>query len=609
MWDNRYIISGGMYGGARCPARDLQILVNEMENHATNAVSIRMEGDAYSLEPDYWTWGRAYGLDFSILRTYIMNHMDNTPHEFELCELEIKNPEGAQYYKQSLVFWCSITATEMTEGSGETDPLKYCYCPISITKVCRRVYPTPYSAYVDTDLGVIQGGKIANIYRSGIKSYGGYWTRLLLDCYMPLGTFTYDNKDYFAFAIYMEDERADGYDYGTSFMMLGIDLAMLNTEFGGSFEPEEQTDPNEEEPPEDGPGKGGGGGGEGDHILPDEPVPIPEKPYTGLASLEWLTVYKMSTVDMNSFGAELVEPNVISAIKAYFQDPLDAIVGIMLCPVSVPTTRTRTPSIGGPAGYTWQNAYNVVSNEFYDVDCGYIDIAPYWDSFLDQDPYTRLHIFLPYIGYKDIMTDLVMGGKIGVKYRVSVITGECVAFVTKTAPSESIYGPMPDQVIAQFVGNIGVRVPTGRISHDMAIDACFNLMSTAVGMTAGVAAGASGLADPMNVSASQVGSQVSSATMTTVNGMKSHGAITGNIGSTSGYMGVQRPYIIRQIPRQSEPGNYKELMGYPCNKPGPLSSYRGTGLQCVEVMRLQGALAYDTERTEILQLLKGGVIV
>ena len=97
--------------------------------------------------------------------------------------------------------------------------------------------------------------------------------------------------------------------------------------------------------------------------------------------------------------------------------------------------------------------------------------------------------------------------------------------------------------------------------------------------------------------------------MTTVNGMKSHGVITGNIGSTSGYMGVQRPYIIRQIPRQSEPGNYKELMGYPCNKPGPLSSYRGTGLQCVEVIRLQGALAYDNERTEILQLLKGGVIV
>ena len=314
-WTPKYIIMGGMYGGSRCPAGDLQILVNEMENHVTNTVSVRMEGEAYSLEQDYWRWGRAYGLNFSILRTYIENHMDNTPHEFELCELEINNPEGAQFYKQSLVFWCSITAAEMTEGAGETDPLKYCYSTISITRVCRREYPTPYSAYVDTDLGVLQGGKIANIYRSGVKSYGGFWTRLLLDCYLPLGTFTYDNKNYFGFAIYMEDERADGYDYGTSFMMLGIDFEVLTTAFGGEFEPEEQTDPNEEEEPEDGPGKGGSGGGEGDHVLPDEPVLVPPLPVLGSSSVSWLTTYMMTLADINEFGEELVEPSPMQMLK------------------------------------------------------------------------------------------------------------------------------------------------------------------------------------------------------------------------------------------------------------------------------------------------------
>ena len=35
-WIPRYVVMGGMYGGARCPAGDLQILVNKMENHAKN---------------------------------------------------------------------------------------------------------------------------------------------------------------------------------------------------------------------------------------------------------------------------------------------------------------------------------------------------------------------------------------------------------------------------------------------------------------------------------------------------------------------------------------------------------------------------------------------
>ena len=604
MWDNRYIISGGMYGGARCPARDLQILVNEMENHVTNAVSIRMEGDSYSLEPDYWQWGRAYGLNFSVLRTYIENHMDNTPHEFELCELEIKNPTGAQFYKQSLVFWCSITAAEMTEGAGETDPLKYCYSTISITKVCRREYPTPYSAYVDTDLGVLQGGKIANIYRSGIKSYGGFWTRLLLDCYMPLGTFTYDDKDYFAFAIYMEDERADSYDYGTSFMMLGIDLATLTTEFGGEFEPEEQTDPNEEEPPEDGPGGGGSGGGEGDHILPDEPVPIPPVPEIGAASVSWLKLFKMSTNQLNDFGEAMMPKTAWQLLQIYFTNPLDAIIGVLLIPVDAPTSGARTPALGD---FTWPSAYPIINNEFYELDCGAVHIPPYWDSAFDFSPFSRFQIFLPFIGYRDIDADEIMGAGVHIKYHIDLCTGDCTAFIARSAAPEDEYGPRALQVIAQYNGNCAVRVPTGRISHDNAVTASMSLLGSA--MNVGGAIMGAALGNPSNISASQVANQVSGGTMTAVNGFKKELQRSGNIAAAAGYMGVLRPYIIRQVPRQDLPKEYKRLEGYPANKGGTLAQFAGTGLNTVEAMELNGFDGFESEREELLSILRGGVIV
>ena len=608
-WYASYIITGGMYGGSRCPSRDLQILVNKMENHATNNVSVRMEGEAYSREQDYWTWGRAYGLSFTPLRTYIENHMDNTPHEFELFELEIHNPEGAQFYKQSLVFWCSITAAEMTEGAGETDPLKYCYSTIGITRVCRRVYPTPYSPYTDTDLGVLQGGKIANIYRSGIKSYGGYWTRLLLDCYMPLGTFTFEDKDYFGFAIYMEDERADGYDYGTSFMMLGIDLAALTTAFGGEFEPDEEDDPNEDPTPDDGPG-GGGPGGEGEQDKHQDPIAEPDLPPLSATAAGFVTTYKLYETNMQTFAKKLFDPDVWSAVKQLFADPMDFICGILILPFSPHTSRSARPILQQVPPIAWDYYYPVIEQQYHIVDCGTIEVPEYYKTALDYSPYTKDILYLPYIGYRELNPDEVQGKTLKIKYHVDVMTGDCVALIIR--PTVSGMTPM-EQVIAQFSGNCGVHVPFGRQSFDNAIAASIQLISGIGSLAGGVAmlaGGAGGLASGgKQLAEGMIASSVAGIGVGAVNGSKAHVERAGVMGSSAGYMGVQTPYLIRQLPNQSLPdkGYYRRLNGYPCNEAGALREF--SGYTAIESIELSGIGATQEEKTEILNMMLGGVIV
>ena len=72
-------------------------------------------------------------------------------------------------------------------------------------------------------------------------------------------------------------------------------------------------------------------------------------------------------------------------------------------------------------------------------------------------------------------------------------------------------------------------------------------------------------------------------------------------------MGVQFPYLIRQIPNQSRPGNYRQLHGYPSNIGGKLGTFQG--YTTIEHILLEGLVCTDTEKSEIIEMLRGGVIL
>lgn len=363
-------------------------------------------------------------------------------------------------------------------------------------------------------------------------------------------------------------------------------------------------DPNEIDDPPYGPGAGGEGGGTGGHDLPDEDIPVPALPTIGAASVSWLHLFKMSESDISAFGNDLVQATNWQAIQAFFSDPLDAIIGINLVPVDMPTSGQRTPVIGS---FSWSRAFDVVSEEFYELDCGEVNIDPYWDSAFDMNPFTKIFIFLPFIGVKELNADEVMGAAVGVVYHVDVCTGDCTAFVTKKAQTDPVYGAIKDQVIAQFNGNCAVRVPTGRISQDAAIGAAMSILGQAAHVGGAIAGAAFGA--PETIAAAQVATQVSTATMHAVEGGKTKVERSGSLAAAAGYMGILKPYIIRAIPQQVLPTNYKMLEGYPANKAGSLSQFRGTGLNTVEAIQLAGFTGYDSEQDELLSILQGGVLV
>lgn len=365
--------------------------------------------------------------------------------------------------------------------------------------------------------------------------------------------------------------------------------------------PPEPVDPNDEGEPAD------EGGGDGDHTPDYDPVPVPTTPTQGAATAGFVTMYKLHQAIMSQFASDCFASNLWEAFKLYFSNPMDFLVGVNLLPFEPTGGNSYKPKYGA---ISFAHAYPTVANQYFDVDCGSVNVNKYWGSCFDYEPYTKIQIWLPYIGYRDLPVDEIMDMTVSVKYRCDCLTGDCVAFVYTGVVGHT--GPQVERIIGQFYGNCAVRVPFSGVSYDSAISNSIALMGAAA--SAGVSAGA-GVAE----AAGKVGGEISGleaagrelATNTSsigmVQGMKPNIHKGGAAGASTGYMSVQVPYLIRRIPRQNLPSNYMHLKGYPSNIGGKLSDF--TGLAIVDDIQLNDIPAMEDERKEILQWLRGGVLI
>ena len=355
-----------------------------------------------------------------------------------------------------------------------------------------------------------------------------------------------------------------------------------------------ESDPNADDP--EGPSRPGGW--DGNHSRKTEAVTLPDLPALGALDAGMITLYRLTGPEMSNFTSELW--TFWSAVKAFFADPLDFVIGCMIMPFTPDSTRQARPKFGSDV---WNTAFDVISEQFYSISCGTIDIEKYYGSCFDYDPYHKLEIYIPYVGYRELPVDQVMGKTIELTYHIDCMSGDFVAFVH--TPVVGPTGPQLAQIICQFAGTMGVHVPLSRESFDAMVSAGINLLGGAVGMAAGGIAQAAGL-EGGDLKANQIASQASAATVSAVNAGKRNVIRSGSIGASSGMLAKQNPFIISTLPRQSLPENYKDLEGYPSNIYGTVGSF--PGYLAVETIKLN-VTATSTEKEMIMQLLKGGVFV
>lgn len=384
----------------------------------------------------------------------------------------------------------------------------------------------------------------------------------------------------------------------------GTEYAASTTDFyfcadDGSHDEESpvEPDPNAEDPG----GPSGPGGGDGDHRPTYTPIPIPGLPTIGPNSAGFVFMLRLTTAQMQLFAEDLIYPTWWTALKNFFADPLDFICGIMIVPYSPDSNYDVYPKFGDNI---FGHAYPYVTQQYKKIDCGELEVSKYFGGSFDQNPYTKLLVWLPYIGYRELDADECMGKRLHIVYHCDCLTGDCVAYISTIAGSG--YDVPFERVVAQFSGNCGVRVPFGSTSFDAAIGASIQLLGGAVGAIAKGSLGAAGITAGA-ITESQIANSIAGSTAEAVQGLKVSTERSGTAGASAGYLSIQYPYLLRTIPRQSLPTNYKDLEGYPCNIAGPLSGY--TGYAAIETINLNGIQASKAELDEIRSLLRGGVYI
>ena len=367
------------------------------------------------------------------------------------------------------------------------------------------------------------------------------------------------------------------------------DFAYYMKNHGDSFDGDIDTD---EEIPEDPAGSDdnsttGGGGGNYDNT--SDPIDFPDLPTGGALECGAVVGHRVAAQTLLAIISKLWDTSswdVSQSWQKSIDDPMNAIVSLHCLPVSPEVGEQTEIWIGN---FDTNLTSPPIVSQYVEVDCGSIDVKEFWGSALDYSPYTRVEIYLPFVGIKDLSAEDVMRSAVHVKYHVDVLSGDVIAFV-KCGLS----------VLYHFRGNCCMPVPLTSRSKDTLINALTGIGQVVSGVGSGMAvggvAGGLGIAGTaLSVAASVVASKVRT----------SKGSELGGAGSL---MDDFVPYLIFHRPVQSLAKDYNKFKGYPSNITATLGNL--SGYTEVEHIHLQGIPnATSEEMTEIVNLLKNGVII
>lgn len=382
--------------------------------------------------------------------------------------------------------------------------------------------------------------------------------------------------------------------------------------------------------------------------VPPSSIPTVSGTTSGL-----VTLFRATQEQLNQLGAYLWTnlSDFIENLNKLFVNPMDYLISLNIFPVTPNTGTAREIKIGS---FSTSISMLPITSQWYEFDCGTITIHEYWGSYLDYTPYTKVHAMLPFIGSVTLNTDEVMNQVVGLKYRIDLLSGQCVALIT-----------INNSVYYQFAGECAIAVPLTASDWSRVYSAATAAIGTAitggvgvasVGATTGISGSAAlGLASTTEAVGNLIGQSASipkgtrgitnmrnqlqeavdinmnaarqiaqqsgvrssalrasrlantgAGLVSQVMSAKGHIQHSGTISGSASVLGERSAYVMLEYPNQSLPDNYKHFVGYPSNVYAKLSTLSGY-TECEQVIVEGLSRATDSEISELTEALKGGV--
>lgn len=386
----------------------------------------------------------------------------------------------------------------------------------------------------------------------------------------------------------------------------GVGSTALNEDMLTDADIEETTDPREPEagPEPTFPGEkdtSKAGGGEGDYeesMISDDipnPTPDPKLDLTGSGENSFARIYCPTPGEMAQLANWMTDDNLITSLKKYFvNDPMDFIVSYHLVPGTIAHAAQGTPV--GIGTYFSQNITMKKATEtVHDINLGQINIDKTWGSCNDYAPHCNIQIYLPFIGFQTLDTNLVLpkqnetSTQLNLVYHINIVDGTITAVLSKTVDNNN-------RIIGEWGSEAIYKYPITAKNHDAAINAGMNLVTTA-GM---IASGGVTAPTVAALGLSGVGMMRGSFKPEVLHG--------GGIGGASGFMMGRRPYIIITRSHQALPVDYKNIYGFPAHKLSTVANATDNdGYMRFSEIHVNSVPCTEDEKNQIESLLLGGV--
>lgn len=340
-------------------------------------------------------------------------------------------------------------------------------------------------------------------------------------------------------------------------------------------------------------------------------LPVIDAIGTGFA-----TIFTPSKSQLKALADVFWDSNIFTAMQNLIENITDMFTSLAMVPFNV--------TAGNTVEVTWfgfaitEIYLTLASQQYYEFDMGSINLDNdsrifKYDNCLDYSPFSKLGIYLPFIGFQDLDIDECRNATLHLKYRIDILSGACVAIIE-----------VDGKAIYQFSGNCLTQIPiTNENMQSLVTDAVNVGIAASTARTAGAASAADIAAVDSNeklssaqkeahkmhaeVTSTHADNHLRSAAANAVMGLKPQYNKTGSVSSSASMLAVKQPYLFLTTSRLAIPKYYEHYAGFPSNITDKLSKF--SGFTVVESIRLNNLVATTPEVEEIYKLLKNGVII
>lgn len=358
-----------------------------------------------------------------------------------------------------------------------------------------------------------------------------------------------------------------------------------------------------------------------------------------LVNSQYVSAYVPTKDQFTSIAQYLWSSNVIDALVKLVpgQDPMKYILGCHTIPLTIEQLGSYVisdfsfglTSVMDLPGASDPPSVRKATTQFVDVTLGRTEISLYSDTFADYSPYANYSLFLPYIGIREISADIINTRVLTIMYRIDIVTGSCVAYILDD----------DNHVLYSFSGNCASQLPitgenaglfyaseatliagAGLTVSNLAYQYARHLpREEVIGSVNGEDVTTTYYPAGDTYNKSKAGRPGSYALKNTSNFIPKAAVASGfmgnkvvptgetNIGGNAGLIDTQTAYLIRILPNQSVPSDFRSIHGYMSNVSQQIGNF--AGLTQFSDFHLEGIPALPEELSAIASALQEGVIL